>query len=93
MPTLTSNSGALVLVTGANGYIALHLVRELLEKGYRVRGTVRSEAKAVHLRKTFESYGDKLEIVIVEDITEVCDPIELSFSKNFLYHPQLGRRF
>uniref|UniRef100_A0A914XAV0 NAD-dependent epimerase/dehydratase domain-containing protein n=1 Tax=Plectus sambesii TaxID=2011161 RepID=A0A914XAV0_9BILA len=32
----------IVLVTGASGYLALHCVRQLLEDGYRVRGTVRS---------------------------------------------------
>lgn len=31
-----------VLVTGASGYIATELVKQLLEKGYNVRGTVRS---------------------------------------------------
>lgn len=30
-----------VLVTGASGFIAAHIVRELLERGYRVRGSVR----------------------------------------------------
>lgn len=43
----------LVLVTGAGGYIASHCVREMLEAGYRVRGTVRSlddERKTSHLR-------------------------------------------
>ena len=30
----------LVLVTGATGYIAGHCIRELMENGYRVRGTV-----------------------------------------------------
>ncbi|PKK41299.1 hypothetical protein CI102_14144 [Trichoderma harzianum] len=33
--------GGLVLVTGANGYIASHVVDVLLELGYNVRGTVR----------------------------------------------------
>ena len=31
-----------VLVTGASGYIATHIVKLLLERGYIVRGTVRS---------------------------------------------------
>lgn len=34
----------MVLVTGASGFIASHIVRELLERGYTVRGTVRSVA-------------------------------------------------
>jgi len=41
-----------VLVTGASGYIAGHCVRELLENGYSVRGTVRSlkSSHVDHLR-------------------------------------------
>ncbi|GKZ52116.1 hypothetical protein AbraIFM66951_000537, partial [Aspergillus brasiliensis] len=35
--------GALILVTGANGFIASHVSDQLLQMGYRVRGTVRSE--------------------------------------------------
>ena len=31
-----------VLVTGASGYIAGHIIKQLLEKGYTVKGTVRS---------------------------------------------------
>ncbi|KAG2365175.1 hypothetical protein BDR07DRAFT_1399625 [Suillus spraguei] len=59
-----------VLVSGANGYIAVWVVRTLLEKGYSVRGTTRSEEKAAHLRQMFSSYGDKHEVVVVEDITK-----------------------
>ncbi len=33
---------SMILVTGASGFIASHIVRELLERGYSVRGTVRS---------------------------------------------------
>lgn len=42
-----------VLVTGASGFIASHIIRELLSRGYRVRGSVRSLAKEkdfAHLR-------------------------------------------
>ncbi|KAK2058429.1 NAD dependent epimerase/dehydratase [Colletotrichum caudatum] len=35
--------GSVVLVTGANGYIGSHVANILLELGYRVRGTVRSD--------------------------------------------------
>ncbi|MGZ4682530.1 MAG: NmrA family NAD(P)-binding protein, partial [Acidimicrobiales bacterium] len=37
--------GALVLVTGASGYIGGRLVGELLDAGYRVRCLVRTPAK------------------------------------------------
>ncbi|WP_067819662.1 SDR family oxidoreductase [Nocardia inohanensis] len=36
----------LVLVTGASGYLAGHVSTELLAHGYRVRGTIRSVARA-----------------------------------------------
>ena len=34
-----------VLVTGATGFIALHCIKQLLDQGYEVRGTVRSLTK------------------------------------------------
>ena len=68
MPAITSGK---ILVTGANGFIAVWVVKSLLERGYAVRGTVRTESKAAHLKQLFASYGDKLEIVVVEDITKV----------------------
>ncbi|KID82316.1 aldehyde reductase II [Metarhizium guizhouense ARSEF 977] len=40
-PTIAIPKGSLILVTGANGYIASNIVDLLLELGYRVRGTVR----------------------------------------------------
>lgn len=58
-------------MSGANGYIAFWLVRTLLEKGYSVRGTVRSENKGKYLAETFKKYGDKFEVVVVEDVAKV----------------------
>ena len=43
----------LVVVTGANGHIGNNLCRQLLEKGYTVRGTVRSMDKAPELDMEF----------------------------------------
>jgi len=63
---MTTETRPLVLVTGATGYIAGHCIRELLEHGYRVRGTVRSLAdptKTEHLRRIAAQLGGSLELV------------------------------
>ncbi|KAH9503821.1 hypothetical protein Btru_063923 [Bulinus truncatus] len=59
-------SDMLVLVTGASGYVATHLVKLLQESGYRVRGTVRSlkdEKKVKHLYNLCPSAKHRLELV------------------------------
>jgi len=62
--------GSKVLVTGANGFVAIHIVNVLLKKGYSVRATIRSDSKGNHLRKVFAKYGDKLEFVNVLDVAK-----------------------
>ena len=39
-----------VLLTGASGFIAQHILLQLLAEGYAVRATVRSAAKAKLVR-------------------------------------------
>lgn len=68
MPVVSPNST--VLVTGANGYLGLWIVRTLLEHGYTVRAAVR-QGRGELLKDQFSSYGDKIEIVHVQDITKV----------------------
>lgn len=51
-PALPQDS--LILVTGANGWQGMHVVDQLLEHGYRVRGTVRDAEKAVWTSRYFE---------------------------------------
>lgn len=66
------NSPAKILVTGANGYIAVWTVKDFLDQGYAVRGTVRSEQKMTHLHNIFatEIEQGRLELVVVADITQ-----------------------
>lgn len=59
---------AKVLVTGASGFIAVWVVKELLEHGFTVVGTVRSDEKGQYLKKQFSKHGDKFSFVIVEDV-------------------------
>ncbi|KAG8914681.1 methylglyoxal reductase (NADPH-dependent) gre2 [Tulasnella sp. 408] len=68
MPAI--NSPAAILVTGVNGYIGPHVVATLLKYGYSVRGAVRSLAKGVHIKKLFEEYGDRVQIVEVSDFNK-----------------------
>ena len=52
-----------ILVTGASGFIAMHCILQLLEQGFRVRGTLRSPSRETSLRATFGKHvdaGDRL---------------------------------
>lgn len=69
MPTIAP--GDKILVTGANGFLAVHVVDAFLQKGYAVRGVVRSLDKGDHLKKIFAKYGTKFELAVVKDITAV----------------------
>lgn len=55
-----------VLVTGASGFVAIHTIIQLLEKGYKVRGTIRSLSKESAVRETIAKYvqaNERLEIL------------------------------
>jgi dihydroflavonol-4-reductase len=62
----------LVVVTGASGFIALHCVRELLEQGYQVRGTVRNLASEAKLRRALLPLepGERLSFVQAELLSD-----------------------
>ncbi|KAF8608355.1 NAD(P)-binding protein [Ceratobasidium sp. AG-I] len=60
-----------VLLTGGNGFIGVHVLYILVDRGYSVTTTVRSESKTTHLRNKFPAAvsSGKLKFAIVEDIT------------------------
>lgn len=58
----------LVLLTGPNGFVGAHVLSGLLHAGYRVRGVVRSLAKASHLETSHAEH------VKSGDLTFECVP-------------------
>lgn len=59
---------SLVVVTGANGFIAQHCVASLLKHGYHVVGTVRNASKIEQVMEAHRRHPN-LDVVVVEDIT------------------------
>ncbi|EGW33106.1 uncharacterized protein SPAPADRAFT_150751 [Spathaspora passalidarum NRRL Y-27907] len=52
-----------ILISGANGFIAQHIIKLLLDKGYSVIGTVRSEAKGEQVKEVIHSDNFSYEVV------------------------------
>jgi len=50
-----------ILVTGISGFIAKHIALQLLQKGYEVRGTVRSLNKSHQVRETLDNANAPIE--------------------------------
>lgn len=67
-----------VLVTGASGFIAAHIIKQLVDLGYNVVGTVRSDAKGDFYTN---KYGDKFVYEIVKDIS-VLNAFDHVFQKH-----------
>ncbi|OBZ70868.1 hypothetical protein A0H81_09122 [Grifola frondosa] len=54
-------------VTGVSGFLGSHVIHQLLEAGYLVRGTVRTDKVAL-VQEGYASYGDQLEVIAIDDL-------------------------
>ncbi|CCE78191.1 Piso0_000808 [Millerozyma farinosa CBS 7064] len=71
-----------VFVSGATGFIAQETVKQLVQKGYKVIGSVRSAERGDRLKKNLGS--DNFTYEIVEDIQK-----EGSFDETLKKHPEV----
>ncbi len=79
--TSNSNSTSTVCVTGASGFIAAHLVKQLLAQGYFVRGSVRGTADNYPYLTSLDGASERLSLYqadlleegIFEKIVDGCD--------------------
>ena len=65
----------LILVTGASGFIGTQIIKQLLQEGYSVRGTVRSlkeERKIKPIYELFPNGNDRLELTECELLDKDC---------------------
>jgi nucleoside-diphosphate-sugar epimerase len=73
---------SLVVVTGANGFIASHTVQTLLRAGFEVCGTVRSASKAEAVTRTVQQLNSpevaaRFTTAVVPDITDPAAYLDL----------------
>ncbi|KAG7660871.1 uncharacterized protein J8A68_005546 [[Candida] subhashii] len=79
---MSSTTSTTVFVSGATGFIAQHVVKQLLEKGYSVVGSVRSAAKGESLKKLTKS--DKFSYEVVPELSD-----EGAFDQALKNHPEV----
>jgi len=77
-----------VVVTGASGFVAQHVVRLLLDKGYTVRGTLRDAARESGLRASLELAGVNIERLefFTADLTRDAGWREALEGAKFVFH-------
>ena len=71
---MSDKAGHLILLTGASGFVAAHILKSLLRRGYDVRGTVRSEATADRVRKTHGHLLEGKQTLTFAIVPDVASP-------------------
>lgn len=65
---MASISNQLILITGASGFVASTVIGIFLERGYKVRGTVRSQETAEKVAQLHAGFKNQLSFAVVKDI-------------------------
>jgi nucleoside-diphosphate-sugar epimerase len=82
----TMSNKPLVLVTGPTGFVGAHVFSALLNAGYRVKGTIRSPAKAKYLEAKFSAFANDFSLVTVPDIQALGALDEAVQDVDFICH-------
>eukprot|EP00882_Tetradesmus_deserticola_P026057 GHRQ01028670.1.p2 GENE.GHRQ01028670.1~~GHRQ01028670.1.p2 ORF type:complete len:135 (+),score=18.96 GHRQ01028670.1:314-718(+) len=84
-------------VTGATGYVASELIKQLLSKGYSVKGTVRcpvDSPRVQHLRDTAQSSSGSLDLVQVPDLQQGAKALDTALANSqYVFHVASPYRF
>lgn len=74
------------LLTGANSFLAAHVINSLIKAGHNVTGTVRRAAAGDEIFALHPEWKSHLDIVIVEDITSEASWDSIFEEKKGLNH-------
>jgi nucleoside-diphosphate-sugar epimerase len=83
-----ATSASKVLLTGANGFLASHIVQELIKQGCHIVGTVRTEEKAQNVISLHPSWKDHITWVYIADIgaAHAYDEVFQAGPFNYIIH-------
>jgi uncharacterized protein YbjT (DUF2867 family) len=76
------------LVTGANSFVAAHVIQALITAGHQVTGTVRRSSAADEIFAAHPEWKGPLDVVVVADYGEQVD-WEALFKKQSFDHVHL----
>lgn len=71
------------LLTGANSFVAAHIISALIDAGHHVTGTVRKASTGDEILNLHPEWKDRLDVVVVADLTDQARWEELFKEKQF----------
>ncbi|KZO93978.1 NAD-P-binding protein [Calocera viscosa TUFC12733] len=75
-----------VLVTGANGFLGAATVLELLTRGYKVKGVVRSQDKADAFIRQYPQFKANLKFAIIPSLTDEAGYLAATLDVDYIIH-------